>query len=194
MPRIFFAIPMSVAIRRTFISCRKSLVSEDPSWAGEKWVAAENLHITLRFLGTVAPPDVDRCIENVSRLSSTIEPYRLCLNQVRAIPQRRSASLVWVAPSVGAEETASVADVIAQATSLLAFRPEGKRFRPHVTLCRARSPRRLAASAVDEIDRVLHMSDERAISMSVPGVTLIASTLTPRGPIYEEIAMIPFRG
>ena len=194
MPRIFFAVPMSLAIRRTFVACREALISESPAWAGEKWVAPENLHITLRFLGNVAPPDVDRCVAEASRALETIQPYRLRMDLVRAIPQRRSASLVWVAPSAGTEETASVATAIAEATSFLDFRPDGKRFRPHVTLCRARAPRRLSARALDEVDRVLHVSGERAVSMSVPGVTLFASTLTPRGPIYEEIAMVPLLG
>ncbi|MHB1016312.1 MAG: RNA 2',3'-cyclic phosphodiesterase [Coriobacteriia bacterium] len=194
MPRVFFAVPMPFALRRTFTACREACVAADPSWAGEKWVAPENLHITLRFLGTVPESDVDRCVQSATRALASIEPFRLRLDLVRAIPQRRSSSLLWVAPSLGTEETAALAGALADATSFVDFQPDGKRFRPHVTLCRARAPRRIAAAAFDEMERLLHVSGERAVSMSVPEVTLFASTLTPRGPVYEEMAMIPLGG
>ena len=194
MPRIFFAVPMPFALRRTFAACREACVAADPSWAGEKWVAPENLHVTLRFLGSLSEADVERCVESATEALAVIEPFRLRLDLARAIPQRRSASLLWVAPSHGVEETAAVAEALAQATSFVDFRPDGKRFRPHVTLCRARAPRRLAAGAFDEMERLLHVSGERTLSMSVPDVTLYASTLTPRGPVYEEKAMIPLGG
>lgn len=192
MPRVFFAIPMPLAVRRTLVACREACVAHDTSWTGEKWVAPENLHVTLRFLGTLAEPDVERCIAEVTRVSGRTEPFRLRLDAVRAIPQRRSASLIWVAPSQGGEAVMALADEITRATSFLDFQPDGKRFRPHVTLCRARSPRRLSPAALDEMERVLSGPGERVVSMSVPGVTLFASTLTPRGPVYEELAAIPF--
>lgn len=194
MPRVFFAVPMPLALRRTFAACREACIAADPSWAGEKWVAPENLHVTLRFLGSLSDADVDRCVESATEALAVIEPFRLRLDLARAIPQRRSASLLWVAPSQGVEETAAVAEALAQAASFVDFRPDGKRFRPHVTLCRARAPRRLAAGAFDEMERALHVSGERTLSMSVPEVTLYASTLTPRGPVYEEKAMIPLGG
>lgn len=194
MPRIFFAVPMPFALRHTFAACKEACVAADPSWAGEKWVARENLHVTLRFIGSLPESEIDRCARSATQALASIEPFRLRLDLVRAIPQRRSASLLWVAPSVGGEETAAVAEALAQATSFVDFQPDGKRFRPHITLCRARAPRRLAAGAFDEIERVLHVSGERAVSMSVPEVTLFASTLTPRGPVYDEMAVIPLGG
>ena len=192
MPRVFLAIPMPLAIRRTLVTCREACVAHDASWTGEKWVAPENLHVTLRFLGTLGEPDVERCIAEITRVSERTEPFRLRLDSVRAIPQRRSASLIWVAPSEGSEAVAALAEDVTRATAFLDFHPDGKRFRPHVTLCRARAPRRLNTAAFDEMERVLAGPGVHAISMSVPGVTLFASTLTPRGPVYEEIAAIPF--
>ncbi|MBN2248277.1 MAG: RNA 2',3'-cyclic phosphodiesterase [Coriobacteriia bacterium] len=191
MPRVFFAIPLSLAVSRTFVSCREAIIAEDPAWVGEKWVDPANLHITIRFLGTVQGPEVQRCITEATRALATLEPYRLRLDLIHAIPQRGSASLLWVAPSTGAEETTALADAIAHATSFVDPHPDGKRFRPHVTLCRARSPRRISADALEQVERLLHSADDRVISMSVPGVTLLTSTLTPRGPVYEEVATVP---
>lgn len=192
MPRAFLAIALPIAVRSTLVAAREAFLTADPSWRGEKWVAEENLHITLRFLGNVPEPVCPHVTAAVRDAVADLEPYRLRLESVRAIPRARSASLVWAAPRVGAEETADLAERIARATSFLDFEPDGRAFKTHVTLCRARHPRRVDASALDAAEHVLSRCDERAVSMSVREVTLFSSVLTPRGPVYEERAIVPF--
>jgi len=191
VPRAFFAIPMPLAVRDTLVACREAFVAQDPDWAGEKWVAPENLHITLRFLGSVPEPACDHAVERVGAILRDIEGFRLRLDVPRAIPQRRSASLLWVGPSEGGDETATLAERIATACRFLDFEPDGRGFRTHVTLCRARRPRRVPQTAFDEIERVLHRADERSLTVSVRQVTLYASTITPKGPVYTELARVP---
>lgn len=191
MPRAFLAITLPLPLRSTFETCRETFLRHDPAWRGERWVAPENLHVTLRFLGTVPEPACDLVAERVAAAVAGFEPYRLRLDVVRAIPRPRSASLLWVAPSAGAEETFDLADRMLDATSFLDFEPEGRAFKTHVTLVRARHPRRVLHEALDEVEHCLHRADERAVTMSVHEVTLYASTLTPRGPVYEELAVIP---
>jgi len=195
MPRAFLAISLPITVRSTLVAARDAFLEADPSWRGEKWVAEENLHITLRFLGNVPEPVCPHVAAAVRDAVAHLEPYRVRLESVRAIPRARSASLVWAAPRDAAhdiDETASLAETVARATSFLDFEPEGRRFKTHVTLCRARRPRRVDASALDAAEHVLNRSDDRGVSMSVREVTLFSSVLTPRGPVYEEIAIIPF--
>ena len=191
MTRAFLAISLPLSVRATLCTCRERFVALDPAWRTEKWVAEENLHVTLRFLGNV--PDT-RCAEVSDRVRSALADvggYRLRLDVARAIPRPRSASLLWVGASAGVEETADVASRIADATSFLDFEPDGRAFKTHVTVCRARHPRRVSTTALDEVEHILRRADERSVTMSVREVTLFASTLTPRGPVYEELAIIP---
>lgn len=192
MPRAFLAITLPLAVRSTLTCVREAYLGVDPSWRGEKWVAEQNLHVTLRFLGTVSEPACPHVVDAVRHAVAGLEPFRLRLECVRAIPRARSASLVWVAPRTGAEDTAALAACVEQATSFLDFQPDGRAFKPHITLCRARKPRRADAAALDAAEHVLNRADERAASMSVREVTLYSSVLTPRGPVYEELAIIPF--
>lgn len=191
MPRAFIAIALPLAVKGAFAQCRESFLAHDPAWRGEKWVADENLHITLRFLGNVPEPACDLVAERSALALSDLEPYRLRLDVVRAIPRPRSASLLWIGASIGAEETSALAARLAEATSFLDFDPDGRTFKTHVTLVRARHPRKVNHDAIDEVERCLHHFEERATTMSVREVTLFSSTLTPRGPVYEEIAHIP---
>lgn len=191
MPRAFLAIGVPLSLRGTLAQCREAYLRHDPTWRGEKWVADENLHVTLRFLGTVPDPACELVAERAALALADMEPYRLRLDVIRAIPRTRSASLLWIAPSAGAEETFELAERLVRATSFLDFEPDGRSFKTHVTLVRARHPRRVSHEALDEVEHCLHRADNRATTMSVHEVTLYGSTLTPRGPVYEELAVIP---
>jgi len=181
-------------MRSTLAACREAFVEADSEWRGEKWVAEENLHVTLRFLGIVPDALVPTVTDAVREAVAEVEPYRLRLDVVRAIPRPRSASLVWIQPTVGEDETALLAEAVAHATSFLEFQPQGHRFKTHVTLCRARRPRRVTPPSLDAVEHLLRRSEERSLAMSVREVTLFSSTLTPRGPVYEELAIVPLGG
>lgn len=191
MPRTFLAITLPRSIRGTFSECRQLLCAADPGWRSEKWVAEENLHVTLRFLGQVPESAYPELVSSVGHWLSGATSYRLRLDAVRAVPRSRSASLLWVGASAGALETGEIAARIEQAVAFLPFEPDGRGFKTHVTLCRARRPRRVERVALDEVEHFLSRADERAITMSVREVTLMESTLTPHGPVYEERAVIP---
>jgi 2'-5' RNA ligase len=194
MPRAFLAISLPLALRSTLGTCREVFLSADPSWRGEKWVADENLHVTLRFLGNVPEAVCPLVAEAVAASLADSEPYRLRLDIVRAIPRPRSASLLWVAPRPSGDPTLDLAARVEAATRFLEYEPDGRTFKTHVTLCRARHPRRAAGEALDAVEHILTRSDDRAVSMSVREVTLFSSVLTPRGPVYEELAVVPLGG
>lgn len=192
MARAFLALTLPIALRSTLVTCREAFLGADPEWRTEKWVAEANLHVTLRFLGDVPDAVCPHVVDAVRSALGDVEAYRLRFDTARAIPRPRSASLVWVAPQSGSAETALLSARIASATSFLDFVPDGRAFKTHVTLSRARHPRRVRSDALDAAEHVLRRSDERGNSMSVREVTLYSSVLTPRGPVYEELAIIPF--
>lgn len=191
MPRAFLAIALPIAVRATLEECRAAILGIDPSWTSEKWVAPENLHITLRFLGNVHEDACNDVALRVADAVSSFESFRMRLDVVRAVPRPRAATMIWVGASTGLEEIASLAETVNRTVSFLDFVPDGKPFKTHVTLCRARHSRRLAPGALDEVERLLDRARDRAITVSVHEVTLYASTLTPRGPVYEHLATIP---
>lgn len=191
MPRAFLAITLPIAVRSTLEECRSSILDADPAWRSEKWVAPENLHITLRFLGTVHETACADVASRVAEAVAPLEPYRMRLDMVRAVPRLRAATMIWVGASTGIDQTARLAEAVTRAVSFLDFEPDGRPFKTHVTLCRARQSKRLAPHAIDEVERLLSRASERAVTVSVHEVILYASTLTPRGPVYEHLATMP---
>jgi len=68
---------------------------------------------------------------------------------------------------------------------------EARPYTAHATLCRTRTPRRLDNSAQSAAASAL---EDATTSMSVPGISVFSSRLTPRGPIYSVIGSWRLRG
>jgi len=194
--RAFVGVPLPHAAREWAVRCQDAFVHADGAWRPEKWVTPENLHVTLRFLGEVSDGRVAMLRDPLLSAAATVEPFRARIEGIHAIPQQRGATLLWLGIGEGAEGFARLATLctdIAEAADPAPVVSAGPRHRytPHITLCRARSPRRVTAGSIDAAERVLHRADDRALTMSVRSFTLYQSTLTPRGPRYDALATIP---
>lgn len=167
---------------------------EAPAWRGEKWVPPENLHLTLAFLGSLTDPQLAEVTDVVISACARVERYTLALGQTCAIPRLRKARMVWVTAEGGARDTTDLALLLARALEPTGYQPPDRPFSPHITLVRSRQPQTMPFEAIDAANRLLFASEERDAAMSVRGVTVYSSTLSPRGPVYDELAFAPLRG
>lgn len=192
--RAFLGLAVTPRVRDTLVACRSAALSADPSWRGEKWVAPENLHVTLRFLGDLDDATVSRVADRLAPALAGSGSYRLHLDRTAVVPRPRAASLIWVEGGEGSAETLRLASLIDSTLEDLVPPSERRRFRTHATLCRARRPRPISTDTLDAIEHTLHRADERARSMSVRQVTLYSSVLTPSGPVYNEVTLLGLDG
>jgi 2'-5' RNA ligase len=73
----------------------------------------------------------------------------------------------------------------------MGYRPEGRRFRPHLTLGRVRQAPRNSG----ELIRLLgERRDYLADVMSVSDITLFSSELTKDGPVYDPLGTAELGG
>ncbi len=192
--RAFLGIGLAPNIRTTLGSSAAALRSTSRSWRGEKWVPEENLHVTLKFLGTVEDSAVDGIVNAVTEAVAESPEYALTLGEIHAVPRLRAASMVWVTLAEGEATTRSLAGDIDRRLQVLGLEPPSRPFTGHITLARAHRPTTIEFDAIDAGNRVLFASTDRDKRMSVRGITLYASTLTPRGALYEELAIVPLKG
>jgi 2'-5' RNA ligase len=196
MVRAFIGVPLPHVLRETAVACQGAFLDADASWRAEKWVAPENLHVTLAFLGEVEERHLEMLEGPLASAARAIEPFRSRVSGIHAIPRQRGATLLWLGVDEGADSFTRLAALcgdIARSADPAPVGPSAPRHRytPHITLCRARQPKRVTTYAIDRVERLLHGADERARSMSVHSFTLYRSTLTPRGPRYDELATVP---
>ena len=189
--RLFLGLALPGPVRDMLTACRAAVVDADPSWAREKWVAPDNLHVTVRFLGALADADAQLLQRRLCTAFEDVAAYTLRLDRPAAIPRPQSASMLWVEGSGGAEQTTALAARADAAANGLAGPPDTRRFRTHVTLCRARTPHSLAPHALEALKLVTRAVDDPARSMSVREVTLYSSVLTRSGPVYAVLERFP---
>ncbi|EXI70676.1 MAG TPA: RNA 2',3'-cyclic phosphodiesterase [Candidatus Accumulibacter phosphatis] len=100
------------------------------SWSpGTTPVAAERLHLTLHFIGSLPRQRLD---ELRSGLRVAVEPFELALNRAEAWPH----GLVVLRAASPPAALQRLHDRLGEALQALRLAPERRRFRPHVTLAR----------------------------------------------------------
>jgi 2'-5' RNA ligase len=153
-----------------------------------KWVPQNNYHLTLKFLGEIAPGDIRGLDAQLQELADR-ERFNLLLGGWGMFPSPKRPSVLWV--GLGGE-----LDTLRQLWTDLEDRlsargyPRERRWHPHITLGRFRSPDRL-----DSLNARLQQmpSFDRIGSFTATGLTLMESRLSPAGPSYNPQSIHEFR-
>jgi 2'-5' RNA ligase len=178
MLRTFVAVEIAHPLRDAVDELVGSLRA---STAPVKWVRPENLHLTLKFLGNVEESKVDEIAGAIIRASEGTAPFEIALSGVGAFPNLKRPRVLWVGISKGKDELVSLSQKIEDELTELGFEKEKRGFSPHLTIGRLRREGRPG----DLPDRlgVQFKTGECTIGR----VRLMKSTLTPQGPVYEEL-------
>ncbi|MDD1756119.1 MAG: RNA 2',3'-cyclic phosphodiesterase [Methanomassiliicoccales archaeon] len=156
---------------------------------GLKPVDAANLHVTLKFLGDVEETKVKGLEAAIRASSEGVAPFEVEVVGSGVFPPRGSARVVW-AGLMGAEPLASISARLEKALEPLGFAPEGRGFKPHLTLARVKDP--LASSTVRSIATSYETTKFGA--KGVAEVLLKRSVLRPQGPEYSTVVSVPLIG
>src|SRR3972149_1423476 len=92
--RTFIAIELSDAVRRALGDLQLQLKGER---AGRfvRWVAPENIHLTLKFLGAVDAGKLSALQPAIAEACAGIPPFALMLAGIGAFPNTRRPNVVW---------------------------------------------------------------------------------------------------
>lgn len=155
-----------------------------------RWVPAENLHLTLAFLGDTDLARVGELADAVRPAFAASEPFELALGGGGTFPPERPARVAWVGIQGPPELMAVQRRVARAAEETLDLKPERRPFHPHVTVARPRKPwnRRATERFVGVFDGAL------GAPFTVEEGVLYRSDLTPRGAVYTVVERFPLGG
>ncbi|MEL7266931.1 MAG: RNA 2',3'-cyclic phosphodiesterase, partial [Planctomycetota bacterium] len=152
-----------------------------------RWVPAETMHLTLKFLGDVENTEIPAVCEKIDEVCQSIEPFRLGIAGSGAFPNEEKPKVLWLGINEGREELIRLATGIERALADLGFKPEPRDYRPHLTLGRAGRGR--VPQAVMEILREARQATVG--DFTADSVQLFASYLDKHGPTYNVMATSP---
>jgi 2'-5' RNA ligase len=174
--RAFFCLPLPSVVREQIARAASSLRKEVSVAA--TWVAAENYHVTLRFLGEIDPMDTVPLERLTERISERIDPFLLSLNRLGAFPSAERARVLWVGGE-SPEAFVHLARDLNGGLAELGFDVERKPAVAHVTIARLKSlpPVGLATLLADK-GRIARQQ------VTAERIVLMESRLGPRGATY----------
>ena len=185
--RTFVCIEIEDELRR-----KMSQVSAKLSAAGAevKWVAEENLHLTLKFLGGVDETLINEVSAAVGEVAGRFEPFDVTLAGVGAFPGGGSPKVIWCGLQEPTGKLEKLYYALNKALRPYAEKEEHRKFSPHITLGRARSGRgREGLKDLIEDNRETEIG-----AQAVDTLTVMMSELTPKGPIYTPLSKSPLGG
>jgi RNA 2',3'-cyclic 3'-phosphodiesterase len=186
--RVFVAIDLPGPARELLDGALSAFLRAAPAWTSEKPVDAALFHVTLAFLGAVPDPAMPGLLERLGRAAGGVDPFALRLGGLRAVPSLHRATMVWARLHGATDAASDLAGALALAGDLPR---EGRRFEPHVTLARARRPKRVHADALAAADAVIAADGKETDRLvSVRFATVFSSTLGNGGPRYEPLAVL----
>jgi 2'-5' RNA ligase len=136
---------------------------------------AESLHLTLCFLGSRPVAEIEALSDALAACAE--HACELSLGAPLWLPPRRPHALVVEVHDRDGGLSRLQARLSESLASVSGWRPERRRFRPHITLARGRGPRReLALAATPRLEFVPE------------AIVLYRSWLEPDGANYEALA------
>jgi 2'-5' RNA ligase len=147
---------------------------------------AHEFHITLKFLGEVAPNDLNAVSDALDEALAGSNAFDVTAGGFGAFPHAGRASVLWQGVDKGAGALRDAARRTEDATAALGFERERRAFKAHVTMARFRQPVNLARWLI-----TVEASPFPPFEASE--YALVRSELRPNGAVYTVLRLYPLR-
>jgi 2'-5' RNA ligase len=194
--RLFVAVELPESWLQGLASLQegmKAALAKDALAGGVRvrWVRPEGIHLTLKFIGEVAPQRLEVIREQLAR--AVPEPPRITLTLGRAgsFADRRAPRVVWAGVySDQADALRRLAEGIETWLAAAGIPRERRGFASHLTL--ARLPNELPDDVRRRVAEVTTSVEGPEVPpFLVEGVSLMQSFLGPGGARYERLGRWP---
>jgi 2'-5' RNA ligase len=178
--RLFIAVEIPDEIKKNIVELINELKKVE---ASIKWVEEKNLHITLKFLGSVEDKDLEKLISMVSKTVEDFGGFKVNFSGMGTFPEGKAPRVVWVGTTEGGETLVKLADGLENSLSPAGFRSEQRAFKPHLTIGRIKEKK-----GVDKLKvKMALIKNPKFGEAMIDRIFIMKSTLTAKGPIYEKI-------
>ena len=188
MPRLFIGLELDDAVRAAAAAAAARLRDLAGPDIDARWIPAENLHITLWFIGEVDDERASRIGTAIDRPFAT-PTFDLAIGGAGAFPAAGAPRIFWLGVGAGADAALALHDEVGARLAPLGFEPERRAYAAHLTVARVKEARRRGGHA--GVRAALAASSYDAGACRIRAVTLFRSRLSPKGAAYEPLLRVP---
>lgn len=182
--RLFVAIELPERVKEALAREASALSRKAPH---ARWVKPEGMHLTLAFLGEQPEENLAAIKQALVRVCARHSKLELEIKGGGGFGSSKHPRVMWVGVEGQLEKLSRLQEELSAELEPLGYVPEKRAFRPHLTLARAKELKgdeKLAwcAAQLGEFD---------AGKLSVSGVELFQSHLSPKGARYTSLCQAP---
>jgi len=158
------------------------------------WIKAQNLHLTLKFLGQISLEQLDAIARIITEISQATVPFKIKLDDLGVFPDLHDARIIWT----GIKQDAQLKQIVQLLETKIAddigIAKEKRAYLAHITIGRIKSGKGIKPS---DLEKELNKEKNDVLSANLEfdtgGITLFKSTQGSGGPIYTVLKEANFR-
>lgn len=153
---------------------------------GARWMQAESIHITLKFIGEVEEAKLPTIKDSLANVKSS-GPIEIAFRNFGFFPNERRPRVFWLGIEAG-PDLAALAANISSALEPVGISREKREFRPHLTLARFKTEKGLP-----KLREVVAPLARQSFGDTVATqFHLYESMLNPGGAVHTKLASYGF--
>ena len=178
--RAFLAIELEPYIKNKISETQEIIKDSDSSKI--KYVETDNIHLTIKFFGEIDDYTLEQINDIVNKSIKKYEAYTIKVVNVGAFPNIYRPRVIWTGIKDKKNTTVKLIEDLDKKFNNIGFKKE-KDYVPHITIGRVKE-----IHDKDKLSQTLkNLKKQYHGKMEVKKICLKSSTLTPNGPIYENI-------
>ncbi len=182
--RTFIAFPLPASIRDHIQSIQDGVRAEGLRM---RWVKPENIHLTLKFLGNVAPADIEGIAEAMAETVQSAPVIRLGAKGLGVFPGISRPRVLWVGLQGETHALIEIQKRLDERLGRIGIAPDTRPFKAHLTIARAKGS--LNSKTLAEAMAVL--GNTESAPFTADKMVLYQSELKPDGAVYTRLKSVP---
>ena len=152
-------------------------------------VRAENLHITLAFLGQTPDERLDDVTAAAREAAAPVPAFTLAFDRAGRFPERGRPRVAWLGIADGAPSVLTLGEGVYAALRRRGLHFDDRPLAPHLTLARVAED--ASAAEAKTVGAALEELAIPSLRFDVRDIAVVQSVLSPKGPRYTALATVP---
>jgi len=158
-----------------------------------RWVRAEAIHLTLRFLGESTPEKLAEVGEIMAQVCGRHPPLTAQVRGLGRFPGGWRPRVIWIGVQESTGGLAAVQAELEMRIAKMGYPTEDRSFHPHLTLARVR--REVSPSGLRQLAEQLdHLNAGDLGQLDITHLSLMRSQLGAGGASYSRLSWVEFTG
>ena len=147
----------------------------------------ENIHLTLKFLGSTPVDDIPNIIEACHKVAKRHQPFTMDFDRTGYLGSNNVPRVLWLGMNDQPKALFDLEADLLDAFDDLGYLRDRQNFVPHLTVCRIKSlvDKQFFLKVCNSIEQKTYLHAD------VKELVYFQSILQPTGPIYKPLKRIP---